>query len=80
MKQVLLRSSSAEKVLAQAKQAASGTRVSKNVIVITSNGQFSYPVYFEVDEGIDYKSRRGVDPDDMTNDAFWRWLRQQNQN
>lgn len=70
--------SSAGDILKQVKQATYGTRVLKNVILITSNGQFSYPVYFEVDEGFNQESRRGVDPDEMTNDAFWRWLRQQN--
>ncbi|MBR3675823.1 MAG: hypothetical protein IKN71_01655 [Alphaproteobacteria bacterium] len=78
MKQVLLRSSSAKNILARAKQAAPGIRVSKNVILITSNGQFSYPVYFEVDEGFEHRRRSGVDLDDMTNEAFWRWWRQRN--
>lgn len=78
MTQVLLCTLSAGNILAQVKQASHGTRVSKNVILITSNGQLSYPVYLEVDEGFDTGRRRGVDPDEMTNDTFWRWLRQRN--
>jgi len=78
MKQVLLRSLSVGCVLAQGKQATQRTQTPKSVIVITPNEQVSYPVFFEVDEGSDTGRRSSVDPDDMTNEAFWNWVRQQN--
>lgn len=78
MKQVLLCSPSVSNVLAQAKQAARGTRVLKSVVVIMLNEQMAFPVYCEADGDFGTGSSNSVDPDDLTDEAFWRWLRQQN--
>ncbi|MBO6288715.1 MAG: hypothetical protein J6N45_00120 [Alphaproteobacteria bacterium] len=78
MKQVLLYSPCVKDISAQAKPVRKSRQISKNVIVIALNGQVSYPVFFEADEGSDIGHRSSVDLDDMTDEAFRNWLRQQN--